>query len=51
MKTFKVRSLRAKDLRRQLGKSGYGNQLLKTGKSFKLVGKYDFNCGVGIVGI
>ncbi|MCH7689031.1 MAG: hypothetical protein IH899_20540 [Planctomycetes bacterium] len=29
----------------------YGNKLLKTDKSFKLVGKYDFNCGVGIVGI
>jgi len=29
----------------------YGNKLLKIDTSFKLVGKYDFNCGVGIVGI
>lgn len=29
----------------------YGNKLLKTDVSFKLVGKYDFNCGLGIEGI
>jgi len=29
----------------------YGNKLLKVDKSFKLVGKYDFNCGLGIAGI
>ena len=29
----------------------YGNKLLKTDKSFKLVGKYDFDCGIVIVGV
>lgn len=29
----------------------YGTQLLKVERSFKLVGKYAFDCGVGIVGV
>ena len=29
----------------------YGNMLLKTDDSFKMAGKYDFDCGLGIVGI
>ncbi|MDE0736185.1 MAG: hypothetical protein OSB47_10205, partial [Pirellulaceae bacterium] len=28
----------------------YGNQLLKTDKQFKLLGKYEFDCGLGIAG-
>lgn len=27
----------------------YGNELLKTDASFKLLGKYDFDCGIGII--
>ncbi len=29
----------------------YGNKLIKTDTSFKMVGKYDFDCGLGIIGI
>jgi outer membrane protein assembly factor BamB len=29
----------------------YGRKLLKADTSFKLIGKYDFDCGLGIVGI
>jgi hypothetical protein len=29
----------------------YGKKLLKTDESFKMVGKYEFDCGLGVVGI
>ena len=29
----------------------YGKKLIKTDASFKMVGKYDFDCGLGIIGV